>query len=708
VSEVRILIGDMRVRLAELPDNSVDSVVCDPPYHLTSIVKRFGSESAAPAKIGQTGAYARASRGFMGQTWDGGDVAFQPETWAEIMRVLKPGGHLLSFSSTRTYHRMAVAIEDAGFEIKDCIFYCYGSGFPKSHNVNKALHGKGLVCDCGSSQVSQCDLRVVRGDDVSAAQSVHEEQDDVLLPCLPKQGLSAHRTSRPQSEPSGTEQSGVEGRGDVQAGARELQGRQVCSGAGVGAAYGADERLHYGASASDGADVRIPADADGSGEPQGSQPREQSSVEPGALADERGSQARGSWPVCGGCGKPIIPEGLGSALKPAVEPICLARKPLSEKSIAANVLKWGCGALNIDGCRIATDERPSGGTAARPNVFGPRGGAMGVGADTRSQTPEQGRWPANLCHDGSDEVVAGFPETGGPKEARTGPRGGRKIIEGGWDKSLEGYWPADEGGSAARFFKTAEYSEEEWLFQRAKAILTTWESELANTVENSSILSNPHAVFALRLAAIAALPEGRQLNALTGLSTSATPSELRRLATSFTAAILSIESGCLPEWLQGKPTPTDSHVQFAGTPRPTDTITITISHWKSSGCAEPVTFSITQQSLELGAKVSAPASRFKYCAKASSEERGSYCTHPTVKPVELMRWLVRLVTPKGGTVLDPFMGSGSTGLACQAEQFSFIGCEMSPEYAAIAERRMRDAAGLFAQIEVSDKFEAAA
>lgn len=95
------------------------------------------------------------------------------------------------------------------------------------------------------------------------------------------------------------------------------------------------------------------------------------------------------------------------------------------------------------------------------------------------------------------------------------------------------------------------------------------------------------------------------------------------------------------------------------------------------------------------------AARFFYCAKSSSEERGEGNTHPTVKPVSLMRWLVRLVTPKGGTVLDPFMGSGSTGLACQAEQLAFIGCELSPEYAAIAEQRMRDAAGLFADVKVA-------
>ena len=113
----------------------VDSVVTDPPYHLTSIVKRFGKEGSAPAQEGTDGAFVRASSGFMGKEWDGGDIAFRPETWELALKLLKPGGHILAFSASRNYHRMAVAIEDAGFEIRDQMMWLYGSGFPKSLNI---------------------------------------------------------------------------------------------------------------------------------------------------------------------------------------------------------------------------------------------------------------------------------------------------------------------------------------------------------------------------------------------------------------------------------------------------------------------------------------------------------------------------------------------------------------------------------------------
>jgi hypothetical protein len=144
MNKVTLLKGDCLQKLKELEDNSVDSVVTDPPYHLTSIVKRFGKEDSAKAQYGTDGAFQRASKGFMGKEWDGlGEdgigIANNPLLWKEVLRVLKPGGHLLSFSHSRTYHRQAVAVEDAGFEIRDQIMWIYGSGFPKSHNIGKAV-----------------------------------------------------------------------------------------------------------------------------------------------------------------------------------------------------------------------------------------------------------------------------------------------------------------------------------------------------------------------------------------------------------------------------------------------------------------------------------------------------------------------------------------------------------------------------------------
>ena len=131
--------GDCLTTLDQWPANCVDAVVTDPPYHLQSIVKRFGSPTAAPAQFGTDGAYARMSRGFMGFLWDGGDIAFRPETWAAVMRVLKPGGHMVAFGGDRTYHRLACAIEDAGFEVRRTIVWAYGQGMPKSLDVGKAI-----------------------------------------------------------------------------------------------------------------------------------------------------------------------------------------------------------------------------------------------------------------------------------------------------------------------------------------------------------------------------------------------------------------------------------------------------------------------------------------------------------------------------------------------------------------------------------------
>lgn len=331
--------------MRDIPSCSVDAVVTDPPYGLS----------------------------FMGKKWD--YEVPSVEVWAECLRVLKPGGHLLAFAGTRTQHRMAVRIEDAGFEIRDMIAWVYGSGFPKSLDVSKAI--------------------------------------------------------------------------DKAAGA---------------------ERVVVG--------------------------RYRAAVQTGVTGGLNGSKADSDGVTWATITAPATPEarqwaGWGTALKPALEPITVARKPL-EGTVAANVLAHGTGAINVDGCRVGTDE-----TLGRAKAGW---GSKAVGADNYGKfnsigiTKEGGRWPANLIHDGGEEIT--------------------EILSG-----------------AARFF---------------------------------------------------------------------------------------------------------------------------------------------------------------YCAKASKKDREKGNTHPTVKPTDLMRYLCRLVTPLGGIVLDPFMGSGSTGKAALLEGFHFIGIERQEEYFEIAKKRLSE------------------
>lgn len=355
---------------------SVDAIVTDPPYEL----------------------------GFMGKGWDRTGIANDVGMWRAAFDVLKPGGHLLAFSGTRTYHRMACAIEDAGFEIRDQMAWVFGSGFPKSLDVSKAI-----------------------------------------------------------DKAAGVQRPVTEGRHDRR---------------GDGTVYGIG---HSGAIT-----CNTPITA-----------------------------AAAQW------------QGWGTALKPAWEPIVVARKPLIG-TVAENVLTHGTGTLNIDGCRVGANGgcRTEGGDVRIES----QPGAIGAYASS-PLVSGLGRWPANLIHDGSDEVLAAFPQAPG-QQARA----------------------KDDGTASA--------------------------------------------------------------NAVYGA--------LRNITTN-------------PE------------------PR---------------------------------AELDKSAARFFYCAKASKSDRGDGNTHPTVKPTELMRYLCRLVTPPGGTVLDPFMGSGSTGKAAMLEGFRFIGVEMSPEYMQIARQRL--------------------
>jgi DNA modification methylase len=288
-----LLKGDCRHQLATLPDNSVHAIITDPPYEL----------------------------GFMGKTWDSTGIAYNLEVWTQCLRVLKPGGHLLAFGGSRTYHRLACAIEDAGFEIRDQIMWVYGSGFPKSLNVSKSIEG--LITTGSANKTAFKHLageQVERGDwGIAKQQFVHGQRD-----------------------------------------------------------------TNYDETAS---------------------PTRLGKLEP--TTDEAKQ-----W------------DGWGTALKPAHEPIVLARKPLNG-TVANNVLTHGVGALNINDCRVGTDGATTRSAQAPYSESGWRTGHDVVKLDA-------GRWPANFIHDGSDEVLELFPDS----------KGG-------------------DSGSAARFFYCAKASRTE-------------------------------------------------------------------------------------------------------------------------------------------------------------------------------------------------------------------------------------------------------
>jgi hypothetical protein len=328
------------------------------------------------------------------------------------------------------------------------------------------------------------------------------------------------------------------------------------------------------------------------------------------------------------------------------------------------------------------------------------GGVYGDGiAPTAFEPHNAGRWPANVIHDGSDEVLEAFEAfgvreaRGGGAKLRSGKHGGiYGAYEGGQDKTVR-----NDTGSAARFFGSFGHTEEEMLIWRAKAIMAEWNSELASTADNSSRLSREAAYSALDDAVTWASRGGRRLSECPALSTTVTPSELRRVSESVITAILSFESGFSPEWQHSRRIENGCLVKCAEAQPQTGTITITISHWKSDGSAAPVTFNTTLTSLGHGARGLSGASRFHYCAKASRAERNQ-SKHPTQKPLALMKYLCKLITPPGGTVLDMFAGSGTTLLAAQLEGFDAVGIEQDAAYVADARRRL----GITFQLEAAD------
>ena len=745
---VRVEHGDCLAILPTLDAESFHACVTDPPYHLTSIVKRFGGENAAPAQFGRDGAYARASAGFMGKTWDGGDIALRPETWVEVLRVLKPGAHLLAFGGTRTFHRMACAIEDAGFEIRDTVMWVYGSGFPKSHDVSKGIDkaagaerevigpsarrvsGKpnqrtsGL---CGSSTFAEY---VGMGATVTAPATpeaatwsgwgtalkpsfeplivarkpldnmdVRHQIDSIIVrlerqlwSLLPANVAETHfRLSQSEfAEVCASAQWSAAERSNTRA---DLSGQMDMSrfaSAMISSlntaslwrlcldAISTQENTSItGMASKTTIDLKIwksclsritPASiilAHRSGA------WSDAHAEPAVrllTADAQKWSATQELSVIESAGWPDAAAfPAGDAISPSIQPIIVARKPLVG-TVAANVLKHGCGGLNIDGCRVPMQSdadresaRPAGLATGKPlsRLQGVEDGRAAFAPSDNSL----GRWPANLIHDGSEEVLAAFPDAPGQHVG---------------------------SGSAARFFKTCRYSEEEWnAFTNARDAAPTFD------------LQSELAVFALSDAV--ARPTGRlalQRQSYQGQSMTVTAGELRMVCASVTALIQNIEQRCSQEWPQQRLTLTNSPVVCVARQEPTGTMTITASLLRSDGCAELATFNIIETKEEVGAPDFAQASRLFYTSKADASDRAG-SKHPTVKPLDLMRYLVRLVTPLGGMVLDPFAGSGTTGEAAQLEGFNAVLIEREAEYVADIQRRLGRASGddtpLFAQ-----------
>jgi len=566
-----ILHGDCLTILPTLDAESVDAVVTDPPYGLGFMGKKWDTPGSMFERRAEKknrfdhvgGNHNPTSSADSARTRRVEGKRFQAfmEAWAvETYRVLKPGAHLLAFGGTRTFHRLTCAIEDAGFEIRDCLMYLYGSGFPKSLNVG---------CRCAESK-TKYDLRPVRDADLSSPVQSETTEGQVLLAGLSESSIPAQGTESGKAGDAGRGESRMEGRRDDLQDARELRRRPIRPSAGMGDADGAKRRLRDGASADRGADGRATSGADRDGPSSGSRADSESSGESGGVAGQPEPQARGAWPTCGRCGKPLA--GIGTALKPAWEPIILARKPLVG-TVAANVLKHGTGAINVDGCRIA-GEVPS---VPQPDFSRVNGRATHLDAHARiarmSAAP-LGRWPANVALD--EEAAAMLDEQSG--ELSSGQllthhrRGGDAPI-GTFqirDRTGEPCNFGGDSGGASRFFYTAKAS--------------SWDRN---------------------------------------------------------------------DGLDGMP---ERMVQ--------------------TGCAGDIPIDDDGKERD-GFKV-----------KTRNH-------HPTVKPTDLMRWLVRLVTPPDGLVLDPFAGSGSTGVAAVAEGFRFIGIEKEVEYVKIMERRIGNVAPLF-------------
>jgi DNA modification methylase len=745
-----ILIGDCRTVMAGMDAASVDAIVTDPPYDLTANKK--GGTGAASVNLDSPYGRARigtgnGAGGFMGKSWDGTGVAFDPATWAEAFRVLRPGGHLLAFGGTRTSHRMVSAIEDAGFEIRDSIMWVFGSGFPKSLDVSKAIDKQ------------------------------RDDKHDVLkVTAFVREGRNRSGLTNAQV--------------DAAIGAVDMCDHW-CRSSPLQAAVPTWEQwieLKALLSLSDEMDAEVwwlngrkgqPGENWEKREVVGS--KERQGKPPQFMWGDDDGQA---WAITA----PATPEaerwaGWGTALKPAHEPICVARKPLVG-TVARNVLEHGTGALNIDASRIGTETITAHGGGV--NVEGRTyGNGKGIPAIEAGSNPHTGRWPANVIL--SDSAAAALDAQSGERPSKMG---GSSPKTGFWGNAggCEGVRRDDTGG-ASRFFLTVpdlpidgEDVTRCWLCEAPKHDImnatqevascdhvSTAESHSSPTVpasvsvpadapallppvfEDSTQSSRTYALnadgcltstpeingstvpdpvptspadqlaprvksagdlcdscatgIALRLAAMlrahppASIPG---LESITGPRSSILTHSLVSYVEPMvgtgiipTTASLSILFGSVRAAMHERTAAdlavardANGHDRTGSLPIDDPGLTRFLYKSKASRAERNVGLDgmpeVERRSYEGGPIVSADHPGTANGGRPAPSANG----HPTVKPIALMSWLITLVTPPGGTVLDPFAGSGSTGCAAAKLGVEFIGIEQDPTYAQIAERRI--------------------
>lgn len=735
--KVTLLRGDCLELLPTLEENSIDSCVTDPPYHLTSIVKRFGNEAVSnmhdKEKQPENRAphYKRLSKGFMGKQWDGGDIAFNPELWAEVLRVLKPGAHLLAFSGTRTYHRMACAIEDVGFEIRDQIGWCYGSGFPKSHDVSKAID-RALGAE---REIVGYDASRARPNRVGCVlgETPYDRSDNGATLTAPATEAAIQwqgwgTALKPSFEPlvlarkplenghhlhiMGSHLKRLESRlwSMLSASAAERffgLSQSELDAASAFARWSAAERSNTQAALSGQMDMSqfelatissLNTVSSWSGIWAAASTPENTSTTETELSTTidlrtlRSSLSKitaesiilahksGYWSIAhaspaerlfdavarrlsgtlelSALGPAIAKEAEASLdvdVRPSWNSIVLARKPLSESSIAANVLKWGTGAINVDGCRIGVE----GGTTKGSKPQGEGRGIYGAGLHGACEIVElnKGRWPANLIHDGSEEVLERFPLT----------KGGDTLTHHNKHDHF-----GDEG-SAARFFYTAKADRLDRIARTVEEVTVEWISEQGPSQVRLQVDTEQSPEKAIVVSGSEASSEwstflsGKRLTAL--------------FRQAYSCTIVT-----------GTSSTTDSPTWNLLTDSLTSGFTGDVRYVTENGgsLAESVASGTRSVIITLARTASLPGAnhatgRTQLTISVSAKRQHG---HPTCKPLDLMQYLVRLVTPRGGTTLDCFAGTGTTGEAAWREGFRAVLIERELEYQADIVKRM--------------------